>query len=105
MRVTVRGHNPLLEIDLGCVMCLRCAMQTGRGVARRALAEWGWLRADACGLFELYPRLGALPLCGFENFGQQLLPVVVMAGGRFFEGVSAVGALSPFGCRVQQCMT
>ena len=48
MRVTVRGHNPLLEIDLGCVMCLRCAMQTDRGVARRALAAWGWLRADAC---------------------------------------------------------
>ena len=57
----------MLEIDLGCVMCLRCAMQTGRGVARRALAEWGWLRADACGLFELYPHLGALPLCGFER--------------------------------------
>src|SRR5262245_28013133 len=28
MRVTIRGHNPLLEIELGCVMCLRCAMQT-----------------------------------------------------------------------------
>ena len=52
--VSVRAHNPLLEIDLGCVMCLRCAMQTAEARhGSRARAAWGWLRADACeGLFE-----------------------------------------------------
>src|SRR5262245_34335299 len=36
MRVTVRGYNPLLQIDLGYVVCPRCAMQDCKGVARIA---------------------------------------------------------------------
>src|SRR5947209_339243 len=77
MRVTVRGHNPLLEIDLGCVMCLRCAVQTVEAWhGSRARAAWGWLRADACeGTIRVQarcPHLGAVPLCGFEN-GELLL--------------------------------
>jgi hypothetical protein len=44
MRITVNGYNPLLEIELVCLMCLRCAMQACRGTAwmacTRRLQHW-----------------------------------------------------------------